>query len=221
MVFFIFLLIPFSLSAQDNDGTNGDLQEKPKEVEPPDLPTDERFIEPYSLGSQTFTINTGLMFPLFFYFPGAGEVDGLNTFESAWGQLSLGGMGSLSWGSYITPRFALGAKLSGTFAFTPQGYVHSLIPITMWAEYLFRTGSFEFPVSLQAGMVINRVQDQGYFGGIVIPGVSGYYNLNAEWGLGLSLDYFWVPEIYFGDRADSTGFGNHLELSFSARYHFS
>jgi hypothetical protein len=217
---FLFFMGGF-LAAQESGGSDGGLQERPKEVNPPDLPADEGFIEAYSLGSQTFTINAGLIFPLFFYFPGAGEVDNLSTFEAAWGQLSLGGMGSLSWGSYITPRFALGAKLSGTFAFTPTGYVHSLIPITMWTEYLFRSGSFEFPVSLQAGVVINRVQDQGYFGGIVIPGMSGYYNLNAEWGLGLSLDYYWVPEIYFGDRANYTGFGNHLELSFSARYHFS
>jgi hypothetical protein len=55
----------------------------------------------------------------------------------------------------------------------------------------------------------------------VKPGISGYYNVNAEWGLGLSLDYWWVPEIYFGDKADATSFGNFLELSFSARYHFS
>jgi len=90
----------------------------------------------------------------------------------------------------------------------------------MFAEYLFRYGSFEFPVSLQGGLVINRKQEQLYMGPIAIPGISGYYNLNAEWGLGLSLDYWWVPEIYF-DKSENSSFGNFLELSFSARYHFS
>lgn len=213
------------LFAQENgeNGPDGGMQERPKEQEPPEggFPEEEGFIEPYGLGSQTFSINVGLFFPLFFHFPGADSVDELSTFEPAWGQLSLGGMGSLSWGSYLTPRFALGAKLAGSFSFTPQGYVNSLIPITMWAEYLFRSGSFEFPVSFQGGIVINRVQDQIYLGPIAIPGISGYYNLNAEWGLGLSLNYWWVPEIYFGDKADVSSFGNFLELSFSARYHFS
>lgn len=219
----LIMLLLFSLAisplfAQDNGG----MQEAPIESAPSEGEAiEEEFLEAYSLGSQTFTINAGLLMPLFFHFPGASSVEDLNTFEPAWGQLSLGGMGSLSWGSYLTPRFALGAKLAGTFSFTPQGAVQSMIPITMWAEYLFRSGSFEFPVSLQGGLVINRVYEQIYFGPIVIPGISGYYNLNAEWGLGLSLDYFWVPEIYFGDKANKTGFGNLLELSFSARYHFS
>jgi len=218
-------LTALPLFAQDNGivAPGGGMQERPKEQEPPDegYPESEGFIEPYGLGSQTFSINAGLFFPLFFYFPGADSRPELSTFEPAWGQLSLGGMGSLSWGSYLTPRFALGAKLAGSFSFSPQGYVNSLIPFTMWAEYLFRSGSFEFPVSLEGGMVINRVQDQVYLGPIVKPGISGYYNVNAEWGLGLSLDYWWVPEIYFGDKADATSFGNFLELSFSARYHFS
>jgi len=224
IVCFTLITMP-TLYAQDNGNVppDGGIQDRPDEQEPPagGYPENEDFIEPYGLGSQVFSINAGLFFPLFFHFPGADERPELNTFEPAWGQLSLGGTGSLSWGGYLTPRFALGGKLAGSFAFTPRGYIHSMIPITMWAEYLFRYGSFEFPLSLEGGIVINRVQDQAYFGPIAIPGISGYYNLNAEWGLGLSLKYWWVPEIYFGDKADVSSFGNFLELSFSARYHFS
>lgn len=219
--------MPFALSAQEEQSPpeqepDGDFQERPEEAEPPEggYPEDEEFLEAYDLGSQIFTIDAGLYIPLFFHFPAAGSNEDVSTFEPAFGQLSLGGSGSLSWGSYLTPRFAIGVELAGSFSFTPNGYVNSLIPITMFAEYLFRYGSFEFPVSLQGGFVINRVQDQLYMGPIAIPGISGYYNLNAEWGLGLSLDYWWVPEIYF-DNSENSSFGNFLELSFSARYHFS
>jgi len=225
LILFFLTFISFPLYSQEisDNPPNGGMQKRPNEQRPPldDFPEDEGFIEPYGLGSQTFSINMGPFLPLFFYFPAAGSEEDLNIFEPALGQLSVGGMGSLSWGSYLTPRFALGAKLSGSFAFTPRGFVHSMIPITMWAEYLFRSGSFEFPFSLQGGIVINRVQDQIYLGPVAIPGISGYYNLNAEWGLGLSLNYWWVPEIYFGDKANVSGFGNFLEISFSARYHFS
>jgi len=182
---------------------------------------EEGFIEPYGLGSQLFTIDLGLFRPLFFHFPGADSVDDLNKFESAFGQMTLGGTGSLAWGSYLTPRLALGVELAGSFSFSPNGYVHSLIPITMRIEYLFRKGSFEFPLHVNTGVVFNKFREQLYFGPIVIPGITAYYNVNAEWGLGLSLDYWWVPEIYFGDRADQTGFGSMLDISFSARYHFS
>lgn len=211
-------------------GNGGDQEEEQPEEQPsPQLPEteeppegeEEGFIEPYGLGSQHFTIELGLFRPLFFHFPGASEVEKLSTFESALTQLSLGGTGSLAWGSYLTNRFSLGMELAGTFSFSPNGYIHSLIPITMRMEYLFRKGSFEFPVHLNTGVVFNSFRDQLYFGPIVIPGITGYYNLNAEWGLGLSLDYWWVPEIYFGDKANRSGFGNMLDLSFSARYHFS
>jgi hypothetical protein len=221
-------VIPLALSAQEEQnpseqGPDAGLQERPEEKEPPaeGYPEDEAFLEAYGLGSQIFTIDAGLFFPLFFHFPGAASNDDVSTFEPAFGQLSLGGSGSLSWGSYLTPRIAIGVELAGAFSFTPNGFVHSLIPITMFAEYLFKAGSFEFPVSLQGGFVINRVQEQLYMGPIAIPGVSAYYNLNAEWGLGATLDYWWVPEIYFGDKSENSSFGNYLEFSFSARYHFS
>lgn len=221
-------LVPWAGFAQEEQSPSdqdpeGGFQERPEETEPPaeGYPEDEEFLEAYGLGSQIFTIDTGLLFPLFFHFPGADGNDEVSTFEPAFGQLSLGGSGSLSWGSYLTPRFALGVELAGAFSFTPNGYVHSLIPITMFAEYLFKSGSFEFPVSLNGGFVINRVQEQLYMGPIVIPGVSAYYNLNAEWGIGATLDYWWAPEIYFGDKSENSAFGNYLEFGFSARYHFS
>ena len=228
LILFFASLVPFSVCAQEEQSPSeqdpdGGLQERPEEKEPPPegYPEDEEFLEAYGLGSQIFTIDAGLFLPLFFHFPAASDNDDVSTFEPALGQLSLGGSGSLSWGSYLTPRFALGVELAGSFSFTPNGYVHSLIPITMFAEYLFKSGSFEFPVSLHGGFVINRVQEQLYMGPIVIPGVSAYYNLNAEWGLGATLDYWWTPEIYFGDKSENSAFGNYLELSFSARYHFS
>lgn len=228
MILLLLGSIPLALSAQEEQSPSeqdpdAGLQERPEEKEPPaeGYPEDEEFLEAYGLGSQIFTIDAGLFFPLFFHFPAAGSNDDVSTFEPAFGQLSLGGSGSLSWGSYLTPRFAIGVELAGSFSFTPNGYVHSLIPITMFAEYLFKSGSFEFPVSLHGGFVINRVQEQLYMGPIAIPGVSAYYNLNAEWGLGATLDYWWVPEIYFGDKSENSSFGNYLELSFSARYHFS
>ncbi len=224
------LLAGVPIWAQSNGSGNGDTpeEEQPEDTPTPSLPEtesppggEEDYIESYDLGSQHFTIDLGLFMPLFFHFPGASSVDDLNTFESAIGQMSLGGTGSLAWGSYLTNRFSLGVELAGTFSFSPNGYTHSLIPITMRMEYLFRKGSFEFPLHVNTGVVFNNFREQLYFGPIVIPGITGYYNVNAEWGLGLSLDYWWVPEIYFGDKANKTGFGNMLDISFSARYHFS
>jgi hypothetical protein len=215
----------FPLTAQEggNGGDNGNGDEggsgittSPTPAEPEE---EEGFLEPYGLGSQTFTIGAGMFLPLFFHYPS--PPSGLNPIEPALGQMSLGGQGSLCWESYLTPRLSLGVELSGTFAFGPNDYVHSLIPITAKVSYLFRSGSFEFPVFLHVGGALNKYREQLFFGPIAKPGISGYWNMNAEWGFGLTMKYLWVPEIYFGSKSDATSFGNFLNIGLSARYHFS
>ncbi len=194
------MLFPFILSAQ--------------EVEM------EQFIEPYGRGDQVFTMNAGFFIPMFFYFPNHEELADTNLFESTAGQLSLGGMGSLGWSSFLTNRIFLGVNLSGTFALSPNDKVQMLLPLTMQAGYLFLAGSFEIPVTLEAGIAMNKYDTQTYFGPIVKPGASFYWVANASWGFGLTAKYWWVPEIYFGSRSDSTAFGNFTEATLSARYRF-
>ncbi len=175
----------------------------------------EKFVEPYSAGSQTFTMNGGLFLPLFFSFPYAPT-----TFVPASGHLSPGGTGSLEWADFISNRLSLGIELAGTFAFTPNMHTHVLIPLSGKISYLFPVGSFEIPVFFGAGIAANKVSDQVYFGPVFKPGVAAYWNMNLKWGFGVSMQYWIVPEIYFGDQKGKTAFGNFMDISFSARYHF-
>ena len=139
---------------------------------------EERFLEPYSQGSQTFSINAGLLIPLFILFPNQDDV-----FVSFKDQLSLGGTGSLEWAAFLNNRWSLGVGLAGSFAFTPQENTHSLIPITANLTYNFLFNSFEVPVIFGAGFAVNRVDDQVYFGSIMKFGTGFFYNVNAQWGL--------------------------------------
>jgi hypothetical protein len=179
-----------------------------------------RFQEPYSRGDQIFTISGGLFFPLFFQFPNADQLDNTESVESAAGQLSLGGIGSLGWSSFVTNRFFLGIDLSGTFTLDPNKKVQMLLPLTMKAGYLFLAGSFEFPVSIEAGIAMNSYNESTYFGPIIKPAASAYWVMDAAWGFGLNVKYWWVPEIYFGEKASETAIGNFTEVTLSARYRF-
>ncbi len=179
------------------------------------IASSEKFVEPYSAGSQTFTMSTGLFLPLFFIFP-----EQSNTIVSAADHLSIGGTGSLEWASFVSNRLSLGVELSGTFDFTVNGDTHVLVPLTGKVSYLFPVGSFEIPIFFGAGIAVNKVTDQVYFGPVFKPGVAAYWNMNLKWGFGLSMQYWIVPEIYFGDQSDRTAFGNFLDISISARYHF-
>ncbi len=176
---------------------------------------EEQFLEPYSQGSQTFSINAGFLLPLFIFFPN--QEDTIVAFGD---QLSMGGTGSLEWAAFLNNRWSLGVGLAGSFSFTPQGNTHSLIPITANLTYNFLFNSFEVPLIFGAGFAVNRVHDQVYFGSIAKFGTGIFYNLNAEWGLGLRTQYWIVPEIYFGSNSENTAFGNFLDIGFSAKFHF-
>ncbi len=196
LVFFVLILfiISVSLFSQENN---------------------EKFIEPYDKGSQTFSINGGLLLPLFILFPNQSTV-----YVPFGSQLSLGGMGSLEWSTYINNRWSMGIGLAGSFAFTRQENTYSLIPITANLTYNVLFSSFEIPLILGAGLGVNRVDTQVYFGPLFKTGAGLFYNVNAQWSLGIRAQYWIVPEIYFGDQANKTSYGNFMDIGLSAKFHF-
>ena len=177
--------------------------------------TQEQYLEPYSQGSQTFSINLGLLVPLFIIFPN--QSDQYFPFGE---QLTLGGTGSLEWATFLNNRWSLGVGLAGTFASTQEENTFSFIPITANLTYNFLFNSFEVPIILGAGVSVNQVDEQVYFGSIAKLGAGFFWNKDAEWSFGLRTQYWIVPEIYFGDLSDKTAFGNFLDINLSAKYHF-
>jgi hypothetical protein len=173
---------------------------------------DERFIEPYARGDQIFTMSAGLFIPLFYHMPNSDGFIAPNQ--------SLGGMGTLGWSSFLTNRIFLGVNLSGAFSSSPQELINTQLPLTMQAGYMFLYRSFEIPVTMEAGIIMNKYDVQTYFGPVLKPGVSFYWVMDASWAFGLTTKYWWVPEIYFGDKKENTAFGNFTEATFSARYRF-
>lgn len=190
----------FTVLAQSND--------EPDEF----TPITEGFTE-YSLGDQMLAINLGLMIPLYFNW-------GPDGFART--NLSVGGVGSLEWGSFINNNVAFGAELGGTFMFTPNGRALFMVPITGKVSYFFRPYPFEIPVFIGAGLNISRIDDQTKFDPILKPGASFYWAYNPEWSFGLNAVWWWVPQFYRGPKPPSgdTRVGNFLELSLSALYHF-
>ena len=175
----------------------------------------EQYLEPYGQGSQTFSINLGLLVPLFIIFPNQS-----NPYFPFCDQLSLGGTGSLEWAAFLNSRWSLGVGLAGTFASTPEENTFSFIPITANLTYNFLFSSFEIPIIFGAGVSVNQVDEQVYFGSVAKIGTGFFWNMNAEWSFGLRTQYWIVPEIYFGDLSDKTAFGNFLDINLSAKFHF-
>ncbi|MFW5742578.1 MAG: TP0733 family outer membrane beta-barrel protein [Spirochaetota bacterium] len=179
---------------------------------------EELFVPSYSLGDQTLAVNLGTFIPLFF----AGGPDGV-----APANLTLGGAGSLEWGSYITNEFKLGVEVGGSFSFTPNRRPLFLVPIAAKASYIFSAYPFEFPVSMGLGMSFARLDDLLKIDPFVKAGGSFFWNYSAKWAFGANLSYWFVPQIYTDRETDvatagsqETRLGNFLELTLSALYHF-
>ena len=199
-VLLLLLCSPAIVAAQEEP------EQPPEEAEP-----QEEFVPTYTLGDQTLAINVGLFIPLFF----AGGPDGIRD-----ANLTLGGVGSLQWNSYLNNNMTLGGELAGNFSFTPNRRALFLVPITVRYAYILRAYPFEFPLYVGAGVDFARLEEQLKIDPIVKPGASVVWNMNPDWAFGLNVVYWWIPQWYSDDLSDDSRYGNFLETTLSAIYHF-
>jgi len=166
----------------------------------------------YSLGDQTLSINAGMFIPLFLLPTGTVLLEGNPP------QLTIGAVGSLSWAAYITPQFRLGADIGGNFTLSPNSNILLMLPFVARAAYVFTFYPFEVPVSLGVGMNIVKYIDKSSLDLLLRPGASFYWIYNSSWSFGFNLLYWF--DMQFNTDPTKTRYGNFLEFSLSALYHF-
>ena len=203
----VFLLIISALFTQD-------LHEEEETPAPPvyvDTDWYEYRTNLYSRGDKTFNMTLGLIFPTLF--------SGLDNDIG----LSIGGTGTLAYNYFLTSNIFLGGELSGMFCFTRMGNSLFIIPFGARFGYQFVLRRIEIPLSLMIGMAPQLYLGESYFGWLVLkPGASIFWRHNADWSFGLNTIWWWVPQW---PKPDVDGirrnvYGNFLELTLSARYHF-
>ena len=175
----------------------------------------EEVVPLYGLGDQTFSLHAGIVTPLFFLSLSGETSPGLKN-------LSVGGTASLEWNSFITSNLSAGIELSGFFTFTELDRGLVLVPIVGKLTYFIRAYPFEFPLHVGLGVNFTKLDEDLYFGPILKPGFSAYWNYDSQWAFGMKFDYWFVPELYFGDSPpqEQSRFGNFLESTLSVFYHF-
>lgn len=171
--------------------------------------------ELYALGDQTFAINAGVLFPLFFKTISSGET-APNT------NLSIGLGGSLEWNAFLANNFSLGIEMGALFSFSPNSRTLIMVPITVKPSYWLHYYPLSIALSLSPGLNLCKLEDDYYIGPMVAPSVSGFWNYTSEWSFGADLKYLFIPQIYLenGSITDQSMFGNFLSLTLTAQYHF-
>jgi len=203
----LILLLVFSglrLHAQEEETPTEEYPESPS-IE---SNWDEYTTTLYTRGDKTFTITLGVVFPIYF---GGGHI------ENNQHGISLGGHGSLAFNYFLTPYFFLGGELGGMFAATRARNMYYIVPFGIRMGYQLVYRRFEFPLTLMVGAAPQKYLEKGYFGLILKPGASLYWRFRPDWSFGLNSMWWFVPQW---PKNGYNAYGNFLELTLSARYHF-
>jgi len=199
--FLILLLIclPVLLFSQE-EGSDGESQ--------PDWDTYNADL--YSSGDQTFIISLGTVFPAVFFNDGKKMTHNFSP--------PVGGTGSLTYSYYFNKNFFLGGELGGIFIPTLANNNAYIIPLGVRGGYQFYVWRLEFPLYAALGMSWHKYLNEGYYGMYLKGGAGAYFRFSQDWSFGLNTAWYWLPEWTKNSKKDV--YGNIIELSLSARYHF-
>jgi hypothetical protein len=206
IIFILLLVLPFgALFGQEQE-------EPPPEDTPSSPPLESDWSEYnstlYSPGDKTFTITLGMIIPTYF--------TGDDITNNRHG-LKLGGTGTLAFSIFLTPRFFVGAELSGMFSSTRGKNMLYMVPFGARIGYQFVFRRFEFPITLMIGAAPQKYIENGYIGLILKGGVSVFWRFNPDWSFGLNGNWWFIPQW---PKNGYNAYGNFMEVSLSARYHF-
>jgi hypothetical protein len=200
-VFILLLLmaLPILLAAQEYDDPYDD-----------DSDWDYYFDDFFNRGDQTFIISLGTIFPTMFFNDGQ-KIDH---------KLSppVGGTGSLAYNYYLTPKVFIGAELGGLFIHTLGSNTLFSIPLGLRGGYQFNIWRLEFPLTGVVGMVWHRYLNEGNYSLYIKAGGAVFYRAHYNWSFGLNSDWLWFPQ--WTEEKSKNVYGNMLDLTLSARYHF-
>jgi hypothetical protein len=193
---FLLLLLtgmPILLSAQGNDDPEWDYYD-----------------DVYARGDQTFAMSLGVIFPTIFRNNG-------ETIEHKFTP-PVGGTGSLAYNYYFTKELFAGLEVGGMFISTLGEHTLFIIPVGIRGGYQFNIGKFEFPLTAVAGVAFQRFLNDGHVGLYLKGGISAFYRVTVSWSFGINSNWYWFPQ-WTGEKEKNV-YGNMLDLTLSARYHF-
>ncbi|RKX77543.1 MAG: hypothetical protein DRP60_06350 [Spirochaetes bacterium] len=172
-----------------------------------------------SLGDQAFTISAGVIVPLFTVLLNDNPVTG-NSAGVTDTQLTVGGMGSLTYSFYLSANVKLGLQLGGTFQWDINRNLLYMIPISIKGSYEFHPYSrLTIPVHLALGINMTSWKEEFTVDPLIRPGFGVYFDWNVEWSFGMDFTYWFIPQLSSKDeRFDSLE--NFMDINIGAEYHF-
>ena len=163
-------------------------------------------------GSQIISLTTGAGIPLFIL-----PADPSATSDYP---LGVGASFSLNYEYFVANRLAIGGSLTGAFNTTVGGRTLFMAPVALKLGYWWGTAPLEYTVGMDMGLNIVRLSGNGVITPFIKAGGGAFVQLSQSWSLGGQLYWWFIPEVHYGSSASLNRYGNFLEISIAALYHF-
>ena len=194
LILILLIGLPIMLSAQDDPSVEIDWDH----YFPYDI---------YARGDQTIFINLGVIFPTLFFINNEVNNDGWRF---------MGGTGSLIFNRYLFPRLFIGGELSVMFLPIRDRNTAFIFPVGLRIGTQFFAGQFEFPIAASAGVSWRSYLGERNFNMYLKGSVSALYRATTQWAFGATTSWYFFPEW----TSVATVYGNFLDITLTARYHF-
>ena len=134
--------------------------------------------------------------------------------------LKSGGQVTVGYGRFLTTWLALGVELGFGYNPTIGSNILTYIPMTVHVTFLPAIKKFEFPITLNVGMVATNYLANTFFPGLYIRGGAGcYYRINENWSAGIEGFFTYMPQWYF-KKPEKNDYLIMPSVSAGMKYHF-
>jgi len=170
-------------------------------------------------GDQSFSISAGTIIPLFTVL-----LHDIDISEKKAGvtktQLSVGGVGYLTYGIYIFPDIKLSLQLGGSFEWDINRNLLYMVPLVLRGSYEFHPmGRMTIPLHLGLGINMITWKEEFEVDFLLKPGFGVYFDWNVEWSFGVDFYYWFVPQLS-SKYEQYNSIANSLDITLVAEYHF-
>ena len=159
----------------------------------------------YEKGDTLFTFDAGIVCPVFLKFTNNDDFDFLAGADDM--HSTIGGVAGISYQSYISRYWALGAELDYAFVNSKSGLNFAQIPISAKLTYTpVQTGKFDLNLNANLGIAFLKYNGNTTLSPVFAQiSINPVYYFGSSWGLGLECGIWADAELYFTEpkKADN------------------
>ncbi|MBR5966089.1 MAG: hypothetical protein IK015_08265 [Treponema sp.] len=135
-------------------------------------------------------------------------------------KIKIGGQVTVGYGRFLNTWLAVGVELAFGYNPTIGSNILTYIPMSVGVTFLPAYKKFEFPITVNVGMVATNYLANTFFPGLYVRGGAGcYYRINESWSAGIEGFFTYMPQWYF-KQPEKNDYLNLASVSAGVKYHF-